>query len=246
MKGINLPVRNSVSYLFNNLKTNSPTQSIFDSLTEYNSIRSGSFYKLAKRYYSKSTDSDTKSKLNDVSQSISTSTADKEKLSKLKENVESLSASVDILTESGSKSVFSKDKDGNYDTEKIYNAVSGFIKNYNSVIKEAKDTDSSSVNTAATNMMNNTVINSKMLASIGITADDNNMLTVNKDTFMKSDMTKVKSLLNDRGSYGYSLSVNSSMIEFSIKSEMNKANTYTNVGNFSNNYKSGLLFNYMI
>lgn len=95
-------------------------------------------------------------------------------------------------------------------------------------------------------MMNNTVINSKMLASIGITADDNNMLTVNKDTFMKSDMTKVKSLLNDRGSYGYSLSVNSSMIEFSIKSEMNKANTYTNVGNFSNNYNSGSLFNYMI
>lgn len=157
-----------------------------------------------------------------------------------------MSASVDILTESGRKSVFSKDKDGNYDTEKIYNAVSGFIKNYNNVIKEAKDTDSSSVNTATTNMMNNTVINSKMLASIGITADDNNMLTVNKDTFMKSDMTKVKSLLNDRGSYGYSLSVNSSMIEFSIKSEMNKANTYTNVGNFSNNYNSGSLFNYMI
>lgn len=108
MKGINLPVRNSVSYLFNNLKTNSPTQSIFDSLTEYNSIRSGSFYKLAKRYYSKSIDSDTKSKLKDVSHSISTSTADKEKLSKLKENVESLSASVDILTESGRKSVFQK------------------------------------------------------------------------------------------------------------------------------------------
>ena len=168
MKGINLPVRNSVSYLFNNLKTNSPTQSIFDCLTEYNSIRSGSFYKLAKRYYSKSIDSDTKSKLKDVSHSISTSTADKEKLSKLKENVESLSASVDILTESGRKSVFSKDKDGNYDTEKIYNAVSGFIKNYNNVIKEAKDTDSSSVNTAATNMMNNTVINSKMLSLIHI------------------------------------------------------------------------------
>ena len=36
------------------------------------------------------------------------------------------------------------------------------------------------------------------------------------------------------------------MIEFSIKSEMNKANTYTNVGNFSNNYNSGSLFNYMI
>lgn len=108
MKGINLPVRNSVAYLFNNLKTNSPTQSIFDCLTEYNSIRSGSFYKLAKRYYSKSIDSDTKSKLKDVSQSISTSTADKEKLSKLKENVESLSASIDILTESGRKSVFQK------------------------------------------------------------------------------------------------------------------------------------------
>lgn len=46
MKGINLPVRNSVSYLFNNLKTNSPTQSIFDCLTEYNSIRSGSFISL--------------------------------------------------------------------------------------------------------------------------------------------------------------------------------------------------------
>lgn len=32
MKGINLPVRNSVSYLFNNLKTNSPTQSILTAL----------------------------------------------------------------------------------------------------------------------------------------------------------------------------------------------------------------------
>ena len=54
----------------------------------------------------------------------------------------------------------------------------------------------------------------KQLAKIGITMKNDGTLSLDKDAFMKADMSTVKSLFQGNGSYGYRVSAQSSMINF--------------------------------
>lgn len=180
---------NSISTLFSGLNTSSVTSGIYNSLSELSNIRSGSYYKLAKKYYG-SSQADTASsdtavkkrtsrmdydykkgdyKVNlDNSSSTSTSKDTVSTIAGVEKSAKNLKSAADKLVQRGSESVF-KQTAGEYDTDKIYDAVNNFASAYNDVITKASASDSSSIENAARSMKNATAVNAKALSKIGIT-----------------------------------------------------------------------------
>jgi len=79
----------------------------------------------------------------------------------------------------------------------------------------------------------------KQLEKIGITVNKDDTLSIDKDTFLEADMTKVKNLFNGTGSYGYNVGVKASMVDYYAQYEASKANTYGSSGYYNYNYSYG-------
>lgn len=236
---------------------------IYSTLSDYNSIRSGSYGKLLSSYYNK-----TGSQAPDVGgarkkSSIAedhTSRGYKEKYlrdleakGKDKANTKDPNVkanqsvsdaankmvnSVDNLRDSKTYAV---DKSGNYDKEKLYNSVKSYVESYNNLISSTADSKVSGVNANVNSMKNTTKAYEKTLAQVGITTEKNGTLSLNESDFKASDMSKVKSLFA-RGSYGNSIRTNGYMTGYYAKAA-NSNNTYGASGNYSmsslaNSYQS--------
>lgn len=244
----------SINTLFSSLNTgnssrgSSNVSSAGSFLADYASIRSGSYYKLLKAYYSQ--DSNSK-----VSKNVFSSTAvskdSTKSLTRMEGSAEDLKDSADALLVRGSKSVFNqkeiKKEDGSttkgYDTEAIYNKVNEFVKDYNSLIEDTEDTNTKSISRSVSQMITATDSHEKMLEKIGITINKDDTLSLDKDTFLKADMSVVKGLFQGTGSYGYTVSAKASMIDYQAQQEASKANTYGKNGAYSYNYSYGSSYN---
>lgn len=247
----------SVNTLFSSLNKGSAknnfsnSTALGNSLSDYASIRSGSYYKLLKAYYAKPENSSV-SGLVDTSTSVAKDTP--KKLAELENSAESLKESADALITKGSKSVFQKttvnQPDGTvkseYNISAIYEKVNTFVKDYNGMLAGAEDTDTKAISSAAEQLEGLTKSNAKMLSKIGITVNKDNSLSIDKEVFNKADMNAVKSLFNGNGSYAYQVSVKASMIDFSAQNEASKANTYGNKGSYNKNYNYGSNYNNFI
>lgn len=243
---------NYASTLFSSLNTSQNSySSLTGMLSQYASIRNGSYGSLLQKYYSLDSVSDTDSIKSDKTTSISADTT--KDLKKISESVGDLKESANALIKSGSGSVFEKtsktDENGHttkeYDKDKIYGAVSDFIKDYNAVIDSTKDTNASSIASNRNAMLRTTDTNESLLSSIGITAEKDGKLSIDETKFKSSDMATVKSLFHGTGSYAYQTSVRASMIEYNTQTELSRANTYTGSGTYSYNYSSGALYDSM-
>lgn len=252
---INIQLKQDVSFLFSSLGSGASNVAGSNFLSDYASIKNGSYYKLMKAYYSESSSDSVKSIAN-KSTSNSTKLTQKEskEYAQVQTSSDALKESADALLATGSKSLFNqvdittKNEDGTettekgYDVESIYKAVNNFVKNYNSVIKAVGETDSNSVLRRASNMMNETASNMKALLSMGITINSDYTLSLDKDAFMQADMSKVKSLFNGSGSYAYSVSAQASMINFAADRELSKGTAYTFDGSYGSGFSNGNLF----
>lgn len=208
-------------------------------LSQWASIRNGSYKKLMKAYYSqeKSTSKSDSSK-DTVTQKTLTATED---------SAQSLKSATDALMTTGSKSVFtkvsSKDEDGNtvqnYDTTKIYNAVKKFVNNYNDVIENTESAINSGVSNNRKSMIMNTASYESALNSVGITINSDNKLEIDEETFKNADMSKVEALFKGNSSYGYQVSLRASLIDYYTGRE---AETYNKSGSY-NSYSTGTNFN---
>lgn len=238
---------NGISTLFSSLNTYNNNISSGINLSDYASIRKGSYYKLLKKYYSEDLGSDNRK----VNSSISTSSLSSSKLSALKENADSVKKSAGALLDKSENSVFSKEKvksedgtvTGEYNTDKIYDAVKNFISDYNSLVDSAGKSSVSKISNAADSMQNVTRVNSKMLSRMGITVGPDNKLSVDEAAFKKADMSSVKSMFNTTGGYSYQIARQASMIDTYTSLEAAKANTYMSNGQYSFNYNYGSIFN---
>ena len=235
---------NSVNTLFSSLSSSSTSSTGSSILADYASIRSGSYHKLLKAYYSKE-DNSTLSSI--VDSSTETSQDSTKKLTLIENAGESLKESADALITQGTKNVFKQvtqqAEDGTtttgYKTEEIYKKVNAFVEDYNTLIEVTEDSNTASVARASVQMINLTNANEKLLEDIGITIESDDTLSIDKDTFMKADMSKVKSLFNGTGSYGYNVGVKASMIDYYAQREATKANTYSSTGSYNYNYSYG-------
>ena len=244
----------SIGVLFSSLNNNNRSGNGMSDLlginySDYATIRNGSYYKLMKAYYTTGASDEISSIAKDKT-NTSTSKDDTKTIARIESASEDLKASADALLENGTKSLFKTervtDKEGNvtteYDTDKIYKAVSKFVDEYNSLVDEASESKTSNISGAAERMVKMTGYNEKMLEKVGITVDEDNHLKIDEKTFKAADMTTVKGLFNERGGYGYQVSAQASMINYYAENEASKANTYTNSGTYTYNYNTGALY----
>lgn len=250
--GINIGLKNDYSFLFSSLGNNSGANLNF--LSDYASIKNGSYAKLMKAYYSEGASDTVKS----LAKSTTSSTLSKEEtkaIAKVESSTDALKESADELLATGKNSLFNqkdittKDENGvettkkDYDTDALYSAVNQFVKDYNSVVQAGKDVSNNSVYSRVNRLMGYSEANEKMLNKIGITIEDDGTLAVDKATFQKADVSKIQTLFQGNGSYGYRVSAQASMINYAADSVASKANTYTGSGTYGNSYNSGNLFN---
>lgn len=221
----------------NSLFGSSNSMSTF--LTDYASIKNGSYLKLMKAYYGG--DNNVSSR---VSDSTATSKDSAKKLTSVQDAANDLKEAADALNTTGSKSVFNKKKvekeDGTvaeeYDVNAIYKKVNQFVTSYNDLLKSTDSVSSDSLNRALKNLISTSKANSSMLRDIGILVHSDGSLTIAEDTFKEADMEKVKSLFSGKNSYGTQISARASMVDYAAQREASKANTYNKYGSYNYNY----------
>lgn len=252
MRGISMYDSSSVSTLFSSLGSSKSTGSgLFEiNLSEYASIRSGSYGKLMRSYFSmdsaKSTsksDDSTKNTIEDLATTTSTSKDSTKMLAAIESDAKELTDTAKALYTRSNNKVFTKDSGGSYDTDKIYKAVKSFADDYNSMLDTAGKSSTNRISHSVSSMKNETSYNEKALKEIGITVDEKTgKLSVDETTFKSADTETIKNLFNGTGSYAYSVATKAAMTESYAKSEAAKSNTYTKNGTYNYNYNSGNIF----
>ena len=249
---INVNARQDYSYLFQSMTTSRGNSlGNLNFLSDYASIKNGSYGKLMKAYYAKdaadkaaSTGKDTETKKN----SISTAADSAKTLSEIEKAADTMKESADSLLVKGSKSVFRKKNEKatvseEYDTDAIYKAVSGFVTDYNDLLSKTSAASSKNLQSKADTLAAVTSANAKLLSRVGITVNSDSSLSLDEEAFKKSDMGTVKNLFGTTGAYGYKVSAQASMIDYTAAKESTRSNTYTANGTYSNVYSAGNILN---
>lgn len=226
-------IKQNYSFLFSNNNKNSNTNdNLFNSinLSDYNSIKSGSYGKLLKEYYKKG---DIEIPVNSDKSSVNKiEDTEKKALKEIEKESKELKNSSNKLMQKGKDSVFSEEaeKDTKYE-EKLYTAVNNFVEDFNSVVEKSKESGNKVIKRTAEGLTTLAKDYEKELKEIGITFDKNNKLTIDKDTFSKADTDKVKDTFNGDKSFSYLTSVRAMTISSEANREGSKLNFYNNTGN---------------
>lgn len=249
---INVNARQDYSYLFQSMTTSRGNSlGNLNFLSDYASIKNGSYGKLMKAYYAKDAADKTASKGKDTEtkkNSISTAADSAKTLSEIEKAADAMKESADSLLVKGSKSVFRKKNEKatvseEYDTDAIYKAVSGFVTDYNDLLSKTSAASSKNLQSKADTLAAVTSANAKLLSRVGITVNSDSSLSLDEEVFKKSDMGMVKNLFGTTGAYGYKVSAQASMIDYTAAKESTKSNTYTANGTYSNVYSAGNILN---
>lgn len=216
---------------------------------DYASIKSGSYGKLLKAYYS-ATDDETSNKLSSIIKGKESS----ENIA-LKEDADSLQKSSADLYTRGSKSLFNKKEikttdsetgevtiSKDYDREAILNGVKSFVSDYNKLIDTASSSKSNNVLRKALYMTNQTKTYSYTLDQAGITIGKDNKLTIDETKFKEANMDNIKDLFN--GSNSLSSRVGRAASDIGL--QLLRDNTYSQRGTYNmNNYYNNSLNMYL-
>lgn len=220
---------NDYSYLFKGLTSQaSGVNQASSLLSDYASIKNGSYGKLMKAYYG-----DNGSKGNSTSK---TSTDKDSKDDTAIKSLNKVQTATDNL-KSSAEAITKKETIG-------YDDIKAFVDDYNSLISAAnKISDNSTIN-RTTRLVGDTLANNKLLRSVGITINEDSTLSVDKDTFEKANKLTVDSLFKGTGSYGDKISSQASLIKLSADRAVSKAGgTYTAKGNYDTATAAGNLYN---
>ncbi len=225
---ITIQSKNDYSFLFSSLGGNSSSVASSNFLSQYASIKNGSYAKLMKAYYAEtSSKKQTTSSVTNKTEA----TDDSKTIARVQTTTDALKESADALLKTEAET-----------TEEMYTAVEDFVKDYNSVIDAVNKSENDSIIRRTTNLAQATTINYKSLNAIGITINEDSTLSIDKDTFLKADVSKVKNVFSAHNSYGYRVSAQSSLINYAADHEANKNTTYTLAGNYTSTFSSGNLF----
>lgn len=216
-------------------------------LSSYASIRNGSYKKLMNAYYdnkgtdkSSSKDSDYTSKL--FKNSVRGGAVDSAGLSEAKSAAQSIQDSLTTLM-NRKKDVFKKDEDGNYDVDKIYDAVNSFVKGYNNMLNVSDTLDDERTLDKVLSMARFTSTNRSALSYAGITFNDKSEMVLDKDKFSKMDMNAVKNMFQGTGSYASQMLSKVSNIQSAAKLSLDSASgVYGSNGSYKNYFDTGNIY----
>ena len=217
-------MKNDYSFLFSGLnKSASGTAADMSWLSDYASIKSGSYGKLMKSYYASVASDDESGSKNSRSSIL-------ENLTSAKNQTPEVSSE----TKAFNKAATAADalQDDADDTAK-YEAVSSFVKNYNSVVDTAAVTADKSISNRLDSIRSATSANEKELNSLGISIGKDGKLSIDKDTFNAADKSGIQNLFAERRSYAAEVNVSAAMIQSTAGYDAARANTYTAAGSYS-------------
>lgn len=225
---ITINAKADTSYLFSSLSTSnsysnsySDMSSLTGILSDYSSIKNGSYGKLLKAYYGTNQSSSVDKLVSDKTASQD----DAQTISRLQNSAAELKKATDELMNTESN------------PDDMYDSVSNFVDKYNTMVKNAADSNNRSIVSTAANMTTATVSNRNLLQKIGVTINSDNTLSVDEDTFKASNMNTVETLFGTKGSYAYGIATKASFMEMYAKNDAEKASgiygqsaTYTTSG----------------
>lgn len=212
----------------NGSQTSSGISSLYSCLGQYNTIQKGVYKKLLSAYYkAASDDDDTKS---DKKTSINSmvSSADKSAYSKTTKYASALSTASQELLISRDGDLYDEGNE-----EELASKVKTFVSSYNTVLADAKKSDSTTVRNLATGMVNTTASYAKKLETIGITVNSDNTLSVDTDKLKSADKLTVKNVLGSHSSFTGSTMKLASQISSTATAAANGFSTYSSYGTYA-------------
>ncbi|MCR4781138.1 MAG: hypothetical protein K5851_00105 [Lachnospiraceae bacterium] len=233
----------SIGTLFSGFQTTG-VNGLASFVSDYSSIKNGSYGKLVKAYYEKidSANEEEKKTAKSISDKIDyVNTLDSKKLDSNAKNAASdakaLASAANSLTSNKGNALFTKTNvtgsdgkmDYNYDMEKIYGSISSFVEAYNKVLDQTDKVDSETMDRAISSMLNTTRINSKALTEIGVNINSDSKLSIDKSTFLNADVSAIKKLFNGSSSYASVISKQADSISASIVG----TNGYNSTGSYN-------------
>ena len=232
--GISIQSKNDYSFLFNSMNKNSGNAlSGMNWLSDYNSIKSGSYGKLMKAYYASDVEDTKTGAGKDSSSILSRLTDHKAPTTAVSDEAKAFNkaATTADALQSSIKDLSSLKDDA--DDDKIYDSLNNYIKNYNSVIDAAGSTTDKAISNRLSTIRSATASNEKALNGLGISIGNDGKLSINKDTFAAADKSGVKDLFAERRSYASNVGVSAAMIQSTANYDSARASTYTAAGSYS-------------
>lgn len=188
-------------------------------LTDYAAIKNGSYGKLVKSYYAKSTE--------DSSSASSTASADKT-TKKDASSASAASAAYKAAEKLSSMDISEENRD------EAASTIKSFVDSYNTLIKAASKSDIASVQKQA-DYLNDAMYNSfKLFGNVGITLNEDRTLSIHEDTLKKADIGTLKTLFHGVNSFADKVSAKSSQIYRAANGGGSvTAKTYTSTGSYT-------------
>ena len=224
-------------------------------------IRSGSYKKLLRAYYSKLekeeglSTTDKPNKTDKTQQKVAETTT---KLKAVSEDATALKDTAMKLAQKGEKSLFEKqtisetDENGvtttrkDYDYNAIVKTVKSFVENYNDTLDTVSKVDSPALQQKAGWLTANTKLYVDDLKEVGITVDENNRLSVNEETLRATDIDTLSELFEGANSFAGKAAVKANQIgNYAQYQATRTASAYNNNGGMYNSQvslNSGALF----
>lgn len=213
--GIDVGMKQDYSYLFDGLSGGSSGNLNF--LSDYASIKNGSYGKLLKSYYGSqgstgTTGSSSKgAKTNDVLDQILREKM-YPKVSKEAQKANSdLTSGITKLTNTvaglQSEDTYKASEDGTSAADKVISAVKDYVSQYNDVVTAAKDSTMMNKTAHVAGMMRSTETYADKLAEIGITLNEDRTLSLNEDKLKAAGISKVQELFSKDNVVSYGSTV---------------------------------------
>lgn len=213
------------------------------SLTDYMSIKNGSYGKLLKAYYKKQ----------DAEETAAESESEKKQLSLLKNSADQLkNSTLELMDEDlfEKKTIKTKNEETgeeteteDYDWEAITKAVKAFVEAYNSVITSAETSDNKGVLRNASWLTQQTEAESKLLSSVGITIDSANQLKVDEEALKQANVSTLKLLFQGVNSFADKVVRKAAQISTAaVQGTSGSGSAYTSTADYEKLMSGGYLY----
>lgn len=211
----NMGAKQDNSYLFQGL---SGGRENLNFLSDYASVKNGSYGKLMKAYYSTAKNSDTASGSTARSSKNILQKLEEEKrnprVSKdVKESNENLTAGLSSLQKSvatlQNDSTYTNTENGKSAADKVVSAMKAYVTDYNNVVNASKGSTLTGKTAYVANMMSSTAANADKLSEIGITVNENGTLRINEEKLKTADFSQVQELFSTKDIMSYGSTIGS-------------------------------------
>ena len=236
---VNIHAKTDYTYLFSSLGTNAYNAANSNFLSQYASIKNGSYAKLLKAYYSaeksagattgttsaKSSSGSVLDKILEEKRSPKVSKDVQEANANLTTGLSNLKASVSQLQ---SDKIYTDTANGQSASDKVVSAMKNYVSNYNSAVNAAKGSTLTSKTAYVANMMRSTAANADKLSEIGVTVNTDGTIELNEAQLKATDVSKVQELFSSEDIMSYGSTVASRLQFAGATTSTSTSNTSAN------------------